>query len=256
MDDGIRIRLLGPVRILPHTGGGAPFTPGEQALLAALALRAGRRVQTDQLIEDLYHDDAPASARRIVVNYVHRLRARFDTGDTGGAGPVGVRPAASLIESGSGGYTLRLTADAVDALRFGRLTAQARACAGDRRPDRALALLEEALGMWQGPALPGLPGPYAESQRRILGEQRATAVEQHLGMLLESGMHEVAIPRILLALEGDRYRERLYVFLMIALYRSGRTAEALDAYTRATAVASTSLSAARAAVTSGTESSK
>ncbi|MFK0294515.1 BTAD domain-containing putative transcriptional regulator [Streptomyces sp. NPDC090442] len=224
IDDGVRVRLLGPVRFLSPTGEeGSPGTPGEQALLAALALRAGRLVTADQLIEDLYHGAPPASARRVVVNYVHRLRSRIDSGHDG----------ASLIESGDGGYTLRLPADAVDALRFGRLTAQARQSAVGGQQDLALAQLEEALGMWHGAALPGLSGPNAEGQRRILTEQHATALEHHLELLLACGRHDVAIPRILRALETHRYRERLHAFLMTALYRSGRTAEALDAYTSA-----------------------
>ncbi|WP_308312662.1 BTAD domain-containing putative transcriptional regulator [Streptomyces sp. ISL-11] len=208
----------------------SPGAPGPQAVLAALALRAGSLVTTSQLVDGLYAEDPPPSARRVVVNYVHRLRSRLTPDRT----PGGAAPTEPLvIESAVGGYILRLPPDAVDALRFGRLTAQARLAAADGAPAVAVAVLEEALGMWRGPALAGLSGPYADTQRRTLTEQRASAVEHYLELLLACGRHADAIPGILRALDVHPYRERLHGALMLALYRSGRTADALAAYDRA-----------------------
>ncbi|MEV4871327.1 AfsR/SARP family transcriptional regulator [Streptomyces syringium] len=224
-----RIRLLGPVQFVSAQGTASrPGAPGPQTVLAALALRAGSLVTVDELIDRLYHDDPPSSARRVVVNYVHRLRTHIDRVDTDG----GARPS-SLIGTTADGYVLRLPEEGVDALRFGLLTARARRRARDGDLSAAVACLEEALGMWRGPALAGLPGPGAEDQRRALTEQRASAMEHRLELLLECGHSAELVPDILRALETYPYRERLHGALMLALYRSGRGAEALLAYDHA-----------------------
>lgn len=224
-----RILLLGPVQFVP-AGGTAirPGAPGPQAVLAALALRAGSLVTIDELIDGLYHDDPPSSARRVVVNYVHRLRTHIDRAEPG-AEAAGERPSA-VIGTTDDGYVLRLPEESVDALRFGMLTARARRRARDGDPAAAAAALEEALGMWRGPALAGLPGPAAEDHRRALTEQRASAEEHRLELLLECGRSAELVPDILRALEAYPYRERLHGALMLALYRSGRGAEALLAF--------------------------
>ncbi|GAA0363617.1 transcriptional regulator AfsR [Streptomyces blastmyceticus] len=223
-----RIRLLGPVQFVSvHGVATRPGAPGPQAVLAALALRAGNLVTMDELIDGLY-DDPPSSARRVVVNYVHRLRTHFDRADA----DRGENPS-SLITTTADGYVLRLAEECVDALRFGLLAARARQRARGGDPLTAVACLEEALGMWRGPALAGLPGPGAEDQRRALTEQRASAVEHRLELLLECGRNAELVPDILRALEAYPYRERLHGALMLALYRSGRGAEALLAYDNA-----------------------
>ncbi|GAA0472219.1 BTAD domain-containing putative transcriptional regulator [Streptomyces sp. NPDC046215] len=224
-----RIRLLGPVQYVSAEGTATrPGAPGPQAVLAALALRAGNLVTIDELIDGLYHDDPPSSARRVVVNYVHRLRTHFDRVDAGG----GERPS-SVIGTTADGYVLRLPEGDVDALRFGLLTARARNLARGGDPSAAAACLEEALGMWRGPALAGLPGPGAQDQRRALSEQRASAEEHRLELLLACGQSSELVPDILRALEAYPYRERLHGALMVALYRSGRGPEALLAYDNA-----------------------
>ncbi|PAU48128.1 AfsR/SARP family transcriptional regulator [Streptomyces albireticuli] len=224
-----RILLLGPVQYVPVRGTAArPGAPGPQAVLAALALRAGNLVTIDELIDGLYHDDPPSTARRVVVNYVHRLRTHIDRVDPA-EGTSGERPSA-VIGTTDDGYVLRLPDESVDALRFGLLTARARHHARSGDPAAAAAALEEALGMWRGTALAGLPGPAAEDHRRALTEQRASAVEHHLELLLECGRSAELVPDILRALEAYPYRERLHGALMLALYRSGRAAEALLAF--------------------------
>ncbi|WP_245700797.1 AfsR/SARP family transcriptional regulator [Streptomyces roseifaciens] len=243
-------------------GGSAvsPGAPGPQAVFAALALRAGHLVSADQLVDDLYDDEPPVTARRVIVNYVHRLRSRIDaaepsaasgsaatgsaatgsaaTGRPGAARAVRAEAARaeSVIESVAGGYRLRIPSEAVDALRFCELVEQARPAIAGGAPETAVTMLEEALGLWQGSTLAGVPGPYADAQRRALEEQRATATECHLELMLQCGRHMAAIPGVLAALEIHPYRERLYITLMLALYRSGRSAEALAAYDRARTV--------------------
>ncbi|MFC5722949.1 BTAD domain-containing putative transcriptional regulator [Streptomyces gamaensis] len=255
---GIRIQLLGPVRyVSPAHGALSPGARGPQAVLAALALRAGTLVTTSQIVDGLYESDPPPSARRVVVNYVHRLRSRITPDRSHRAADGGAAP--EVIESAAGGYLLRLPPDSVDALRFTRLTEQARTAAADGTPESAVALLEEALGLWQGPPLAGLTGPYAHAQRQALTEQQAGALEHYLELLLECGRHADAVPGILSALDLHPYRERLHRALMLALYRSGRTADALAAYDRARRVldeelgvdAGPALKAAHAAILAG-----
>ncbi|MFH8787794.1 AfsR/SARP family transcriptional regulator [Streptomyces roseoverticillatus] len=231
VDGAVRIRLLGPVRYVSARGDvSRPGAPGPQAVLAALALSAGTLVTVDELVDGLYDDHPPASARRVVVNYVHRLRTHLERED--GAEPGGEGRGA-VIATTADGYVLRLPREQVDALRFGEFTARARRHAEAGGPAAAGACLEEALAMWQGPALAGLPGPFAQAWRRTLGEQRASALELRLEMLLACGRHAEAVPDIVQALKAYPYREQLHGALMLALYRSGRGAEALAAYDRA-----------------------
>ncbi|MGW1072843.1 BTAD domain-containing putative transcriptional regulator [Streptomyces sp. NPDC002537] len=221
--------MLGPVQFVSAQGTATrPGAPGPQTVLAALALRAGSLLTIDELIDGLYHDDPPSSARRVVMNYVYRLRTHIDRVAASGGG----RPS-SVIGTTAAGYVLRLPEESVDALHFGLLTARARHRARDGDPLAAAACLEEALGMWRGPALAGLPGPGAENHRRALTEQHASAVEHRLELLLECGRNAELVPEILRALEAHPYRERLHGALMLALYRSGRGAEALLAYDNA-----------------------
>ncbi|BCK66869.1 hypothetical protein Srufu_008220 [Streptomyces libani subsp. rufus] len=231
------LRLLGPVEYVSADGtAGRPGAPGPQAVLAALALRAGTLVTIDQLVDGLYDDDPPASARRVIVNYVHRLRTYLDRAHAAGreGGAESDRDGgATVIGTMADGYVLRLPAERVDALLFGRLTLRARRAAAQGDSAHAASVLKGALGMWQGPALAGLPGPYAQEQRRALAEQRASATEHHLELSLACGRHEEVVPEILCALEAYPYRERLHGALMLALYRSERSADALLAYDHA-----------------------
>ncbi|MFE7282984.1 BTAD domain-containing putative transcriptional regulator [Streptomyces noursei] len=227
-----RIRLLGPVRYVSGRGDVTrPGAPGPQTVLAALALHPGTLVTVDELIDGLYFDDPPASARRVIVNYIHRLRTHLDREAHGE--PPGDGSGRAVIETMADGYVLRMPEDRVDALDFGRLVGLARRHADGGDPAAGAALLEEALAMWQGPALAGLPGPFALDWRRTLGEQLASALEYRLELLLACGRHAEAVPDIVRALKTYPYRERLHGALMVALYRSGRAAEALSAYDRA-----------------------
>ncbi|MFB6437168.1 BTAD domain-containing putative transcriptional regulator [Streptomyces sp. NPDC056411] len=231
MQGADRIRLLGPVRYVSARGDATrPGAPGPQTVLAALALSPGTLVTVDELVDGLYFDDPPASARRVVVTYIHRLRTHLDR--EAGAEP-GSGAARATIETMADGYVLQLPEDRVDALLFRRLSARARRYADAGDPAAGAACLEEALAMWQGPALAGLPGPFARDWRRALGEQLASALEYRLELLLACGRHTEAVPDIARALKTYPYRERLHGALMLALYRSGRAAEALAAYDRA-----------------------
>ncbi len=208
----MEIRLLGPLRLVQ--GGTVVPLPRRQqrALLAVLALRAGEIVSTDRLIEDLWGADAPRSALGSLQNAVYSLRKA-------------VGPDVLLTEPP--GYRLALEAERVDALRFERLLEEARAAPAGTRG----ALLADALALWRGPALDDLAfEPFAGAEIVRLDGLRLDAEEERLAGELGLGRHDHLVPELESLVTANPLRERLRGQLMLALYRSGRQAEALEVY--------------------------
>ncbi|OII59756.1 AfsR family transcriptional regulator [Streptomyces sp. CC77] len=211
----MRFAVLGPVRAWR---GGEPLpsgSPQQRALLAALLLRDGRTATAAELIDALWGTEPPSQALAAVRTYASRLRK--------------VLPAGVLV-SESGGYALRGRADALDLNVAQELAAgaeKARA-AGDRA--QARALVTKALGLWDGEPLASVPGPYAQTQRARLEEWRLQLTETRLDLALECGQHAEAVSELTALTAAHPLRERLRELLMVALYRSGRQAEALAVY--------------------------
>ncbi|MER5635919.1 BTAD domain-containing putative transcriptional regulator [Kitasatospora sp. NPDC002227] len=216
---GLRLGLLGPVQAWRGEGELALGPPQQRALLTALALRARRIVSVDELLDALW-EDPPARAATVVRTYVSRLRRVLE--------PDRAHPAV-LVSSGSG-YVLRLPAEALDAEVFEeRVTAAGRArAAGD--PAAAAGLLREACELWRGEPLAGLPGPFAQVHRARLGERRLTAVQAWLETELACGRHAAVIGELTLWVNQHPLLEPMRELLMLALYRSGRQAEALGVF--------------------------
>ena len=208
----MEIRLLGPLGVL-REGEPVPLPRRQQrALLAALALHAGEVVSTDRLIEDLWGAGAPRSALGSLQNAVSALRKSV--------GP-------DVLLTQQPGYRLALEPDAVDALRFERLVEQARAAA----PSARGRLLAEALALWRGPALADLAfEPFAGAAAARLEELRLGALEERIEADLEQGLHAALVPELESLVGQQPLRERLRGLLMLALYRCGRQAEALEVY--------------------------
>ncbi len=213
----LEVRLLGPFEVL--IGGKPVEVPGakRQALVACLALRSGRVVSTDTLVEALWGSDLPSAPRNAVQHHVTRLRRAL--------GPDTIRLAAD-------GYALE--GAVVDAMEFEELLAAARGAlrAGDARGARDT--IADALDLWRGPALLGLPqssGATAEAGR--LNSLRLDALEERFEAALVLGEHAQLVPAIRAALEESPFRERLWGQLMLALYRSGRQADALKVFQEA-----------------------
>ncbi|WP_181796739.1 AfsR/SARP family transcriptional regulator, partial [Streptomyces sp. WELS2] len=211
-----RFTLLGPVRAWR---GGDPLptgSPNQRALLVALLLREGRTTTPAELIDSLWGDEPPSTALAVVRTYASRLRKILDPG---------------VLVSESGGYAMRaLSRDAVDlwvARDLAEEAVRARA-AGDLC--QARDALDRALALWDGEALAGVPGPYAEAQRARLEEWRLQLLESRLDMDLEQGRHAEAVAELTALTAAHPLRERLRELLMLALYRSGRQAEALAVY--------------------------
>ncbi|MET9482156.1 BTAD domain-containing putative transcriptional regulator [Streptomyces sp. NPDC006638] len=211
----LRFSVLGPVRAWLGSEGLSTGSPQQRALLAALLLREGRTATAGELIDALWGDDPPSQALAAVRTYASRLRKVLPPG---------------VLVSESGGYALRARPDALDLGVAQELAADAEKsrAAGDR--SQARALLNQSLGLWDGEALASVPGPYAETQRIRLEEWRLQLTETRLDLDLELGCHAEAVSELTALTAAHPLRERLRELLMLALYRSGRQAEALAVY--------------------------
>src|SRR4051794_34775206 len=202
------IRLLGLVEA-SHEGHVLPLGgPKPRALLAMLALHANAPVSADRLIEGLWGDRPPATAHKLVQVLVSQLRKQL-----AGSG-------AEIVTRGRG-YELRLDPDAVDALHFERLLTSGENGAGSL----------EALALWRGPPLDDLADePFAAPEIRRLEDLRLEAREAAIDAALADGRHAAVLAELEELVREHPLRERLHGRHMLALYRCGRQAEALEAY--------------------------
>ncbi|MGI5347344.1 AfsR/SARP family transcriptional regulator [Streptomyces sp. CA-250714] len=219
----LRFAVLGPVQAWRAEQELPLGPPQQRAVLAALLLRRGRPATTDDLIDALWGQEPPTGALTVLRTYISRLRKALEPGRDAGEAP-------RVIASAAGGYRIRIPEDALDLGVFERRMAEAKKLhtAGDF--GAAAELLHAALELWDGTPLAGLPGPLAESERYRLDELRLTALETRLEIDLRLGRHEGICAELRSLADEYPLRERLSELLMLALYRSGRQAEALTAY--------------------------
>jgi len=200
------LQLLGPVEA---TLDGRPIPLGatkQRAVLAMLGLHANATVSMDRLVDGLWGDDPPATAEKMVQLYVSRLRRLLNG-------------AAEIVTRGRG-YELRIDQERVDAARFERLVRQ--------------GAQDEALSLWHGEALADVSQePFAAAEIRRLEELRLQAGERAVDSDLAAGRDPEALARLERLIDEQPLRERLRAQRMLALYRSGRQAEALDTYVAA-----------------------
>jgi DNA-binding SARP family transcriptional activator len=211
-------RVLGPVEAWAGDAKVPIGGPTSQAILATLALSAGRMVSADRLIAAAWGDDPPATVPAQLHNRIWHLRRSLSKHQ-------------DVIARRGEGYLLDIAPDRVDALVFERLAAQARSVTGPGQAARRANLLNQALMMWRGPALEGLPRTAvmtAEASR--LDELRLGVMEERIEADLALGRLVEAIGELTVLVAEHPLRERLRGLLMIALYRSGRQADALATY--------------------------
>ncbi|HEY9373005.1 MAG TPA: BTAD domain-containing putative transcriptional regulator [Streptomyces sp.] len=211
----LRFGVLGTVRA--WRGGEAlpSGSPQQRALLAALLLRDGRTATAGELIDAIWGDEPPSQALAAVRTYASRLRKVLDPG---------------VLVSDAGGYAIRAPREALDLNVAQDLAAEAEKLRASGGRCEARALINKSLGLWDGEVLASVPGPYAETQRARLEEWRLTLLETRLDMDLEVGSHAEAVSELTALTAAHPLRERLRELLMLALYRSGRQAEALAVY--------------------------
>ncbi|MFJ7588261.1 BTAD domain-containing putative transcriptional regulator [Streptomyces sp. NPDC097617] len=211
-----RFAVLGPVRAWRGAEVLPSGTPQQRALLAVLLLRDGRTATAPELIDAIWGEDPPQQALATIRTYASRLRKIVAPG---------------LLVTESGGYAIRLRSAATLDLGIARslaADAEAARAAGDRALARTL--LARALDLWEGEPLAGIPGPHAETERTRLAEWRLQLLETRLDLDLEVGQHAEAVSELTALTAAHPLRERLRELLMLALYRSGRQAEALAVY--------------------------
>jgi DNA-binding SARP family transcriptional activator len=208
-------RLLGPLEVVVD---GVPLRIAAQkprALLALLLLNRNRVVPTERLVDELWGDEPPARATKTLQVYVSTLRKEL------GAKRLVTRPP---------GYELRVDEGELDVDRFEALAAAARA---EEDPKRAATGLREALALWRGPALRGFRAePFAAAAAARLEDLRLAAVEDRIEAELEAGASADVVPELEELVAAEPLRERPRELLMLALYRAGRQADALDLYRR------------------------
>ncbi|HET8820563.1 MAG TPA: BTAD domain-containing putative transcriptional regulator, partial [Thermoleophilaceae bacterium] len=214
--------ILGPLEVTD--GGREPvIASGKQrALLAILLLHANEVVSRDRLIEELWGEQPPVTAVKSLQVQVSRLRKALG----GGEGPV---------ITGPNGYSIRVGAGELDLERFERLAEEGRRALADDA-ERAAELLHEALSLWRGPALADFTFEgFAQPEIGRLEELRLAALEDRIDADLARGRHAELVPELEALVATHPLRERLRRQLVLALYRAGRQADALEAYRAARA---------------------
>jgi predicted ATPase/DNA-binding SARP family transcriptional activator len=212
----VEFRVLGPLEV--RVGGRQVAVPGarQRALLCALLQRPGEVVPLDRLIDDVFGETPPAEARNALQTYVTRLRQALG-------------PAADVIVTRPPGYLLDISGAAVDAARFADLVAKARAA---ETAAAALALLDQALALWRGPAFAEFADTFARGEAVRLEELRLAAREDRAALLLHLDRVAEATAALDALVAEQPWRERAVELLITSLARSGRTVEALAAYRR------------------------
>ena len=214
----MEFRILGPLEVDGPNGALSLGGAKQRAVLAHLILRANRPVPIDLLIDGLWGEEPPESAKNTLQTYVYRLRQLL--GD-------------DRISSGDGSYLLRAEASEIDAAQFEAMVKAAKADLSSD-PSKAAVAFAEALALWRGEPLAGLSNePSFRGEIARLQELHLSATEHRIAAEIESGGHSTVVSELDALTPRYPLRERIWANLMLALYRLGRQAEALAAYQRA-----------------------
>jgi DNA-binding SARP family transcriptional activator len=208
----LNIRLLGPLEVEGDHGALALGGQKQRALLGLLAMNAGRVVSTDKLLDQLWGEDPPRTAATSLQNMVSQLRKTLGR---------------DRVDTCAPGYRLNVSPEETDLGRFDRLVRDAAELRGEARAKT----LRTALALWRGPPLADFAyDAFAQGEIRRLDELRLTTLEERIDADLECGRHAELVGELEPLVEAQPFRERLRGQLMVALYRSARQAESLQAY--------------------------
>jgi DNA-binding SARP family transcriptional activator len=216
---GLTYGILGPLRVGDSTGEAVVTAGRDRVLLATLLLHAGRPVALGRLVEALWGDQPPATARGQLHTCVSRLRRTLSA--AGVAGDLRTHPA---------GYQFDVDPADLDAAEFDRLVAEARAAVDRDDPADASRRYGAALALWRGPALAGIGSRVVRAAAAALDEKRFTAVEERVDVELRLGHERELIGELTGLVQRHPLRERLRGQLMTALSRAGRRADALAVF--------------------------
>ncbi len=225
-------RLLGPLEVRAGDSWAGVSAPKWRALLAVLLVRPGQVVSAGQLADELWGNDLPPAARKLVSGYVARLRQLL--GDADGRVLVTTAP----------GYRLLVAPAELDVSRFERLVAEARAVLEQARGERAADLLDQGLALWRGPALADVPrGQLVAAAAARLDELRLDALELRAEAGIRCGRAPELVAELRQLTAEHPLRERFWHQLMRALEHGGRPAEALEVFAQARKVLAEELGA-------------
>ncbi|MCW8103382.1 AfsR/SARP family transcriptional regulator [Streptomyces tauricus] len=220
----MRFSVLGPVRAWRGEAEVDLGPPQQRAVLVALLLAEGSQVSAGGLVDAVWGTGAPASALGILRGYVHRLRKSLEPD---------ADAASSVISSTGDGYQLRTASIESDLSIFRDLLVQAERARGAADARSTVAYLRDALRLWQGTALAGMRGEYAQSRRQRLDELRLSAQAARITAELDLGAHAQITTELAALVTEHPLDERFRELLMLALYRSGQQAAALATYREA-----------------------
>ena len=227
---GMRFQVLGPLEVEADDGPVVLGGPKERLLLALLLTRPNRVVSVEALLRGLWGEQPPPTAGKTLQSHVKRLRRALEPSRARGA-------AGEVLVTRQPGYLLRVAPGALDATRFEELTAAGRQALADGSVELAGSLLREALGLWRGRAFEEfLDADFGAAESDRLAELRLVALEDRLEADLRLGRHRDLVAELEGLLRDHPLRERLWAQLLLALYRSGRQADALLAYQRARSI--------------------
>jgi DNA-binding SARP family transcriptional activator len=214
----MEFRILGPLEVLDEGRVIALGGRKQRALLALLLLHANETLTPDRLIDELWGEGLPATAGKTLQVHISRLRRALRADD-------------GAVVTRAHGYELRLDRECLDAHRFARLVGDGRGALAAGRPEQAVATLQAALALWRGSPFADLAyEPFAQREITRLEDLRVAALEQLIEAKLALGGHAELVGQLATLIAEHPYRERLRAQLMLALYRSDRQADALQAY--------------------------
>jgi DNA-binding SARP family transcriptional activator len=210
------VRILGPLEV-EHDGQTVALGPKQQMLLAILLVNRGEPVTAERIVENLYEGRPPTTASKTLQVHVSRLRKALGDG--------------SRVHTSAGGYLIALEPDELDLERFEALVQRGRAALAKGDAPLASEWLSEALTLWRGPPLADFAyADFAQAEISRLEELRMGTLEDRIEADLASGRHAALVGELEAFVREHPLRERLRAQLMLALYRSGRQADALQAY--------------------------
>jgi DNA-binding SARP family transcriptional activator len=222
----MQFSVLGSTEV---TAGGVQLELGgvkQRAILGYLVLHANKVVPTSQILQSMWEGNPPPTARKMVQNAVSGIRRML----AANAGPGSPAPS---LRTHPPGYQLRVDTDAVDLFRFRSLVRDGRAAIAGGTPAHGVELLRTALSLWRGHALADLVETgICWSELAAIEDERLSALEDRVEAELACGRHREITPELEVLTATEPLRERLCLQFMLALYRSGRQADALRVYRR------------------------
>jgi SARP family transcriptional regulator, regulator of embCAB operon len=228
-DNQVEFEVLGPIRVRDGSTGCLPSAPKQRQLLALFLLNANKFVPVTACVEELWEDRPPRTVIPTLQTYV--LQIRHSLANSPSVGSLG--EAHRILVTGRGGYYLTLPTECLDLAKFERWHRDGREA--QRRDDlvQASACLRKAVEIWRGPALSDVQaGPRLLPMISKLHEARLAATEQFFDVELRLGYHQDILSEVSSVAAEHPLNERLQYQHMLALYRSGRQAQALEVYHR------------------------